>query len=206
MERELPNVFLAQHRQIHAATEAGALNLEDRAVAGLSDWQMRRCSPEHNSTVWLLWHLARNEDLMVNTILLHAPEVFDLGHWQERLGVTRRDVGVGWSIEEVAALSASIDLPALRAYRAAVGETTRTRLTAADFDDFDALVAGAGDRARASGDIAAGQDWAYELVDSMPRRWFLCFEVIGHSYLHLGEALHVAWLLKREKVLEHERR
>ena len=196
MEAMLPKLFLAQHGHIHAGKPPAEPHLEDRIVAGLSDAQMRECLPDHNSVAWLLWYLARGEDLMVNTAVRGAPEVFDRGGWQARLGVARRDMGVGWSMDEVADFSAHVDLAALRAYRAAVAEETRSGLSAADLEGFEELIPGAGERARISGDIAPGQEWVYNLLDSRPRWWFLGFEVIGHAYMHLADAQHVAGLLR----------
>src|SRR5713101_5371493 len=156
MESLIPQVFLTLHAHIHAATTPGAPSVEDRVLAGLTDAQLRQCLDQHNSIVWLLWHIARVEDLTINTGVRSVPEVFDRGGWQTRFGVTRRDIGTGMTDKEVAQFSTQVDVAAVRAYRAAVAQETRTGLTASDFDDLDKPVIGAGERALASGDLGPG--------------------------------------------------
>jgi hypothetical protein len=197
MESSIPQVFLAQHAHIHAATIPGALSVEDRIVAGLTDAQLRQCLDHHNSIVWLLWHIARVEDFIVNTCIRGVPQVFHRGGWQARLGVSRHDVGTGMNDEEVVSFSAQVNVAAVRAYRAAVAEETRASLTAADFDDLDKPVIGAGDRALASGDLGPGAEYVPDMLKTRPRWFLLCFEAVGHSYEHLGVAEHVARLLGR---------
>jgi hypothetical protein len=197
MESSIPQVFLTQHAHIHSATTPGAPSVEDRIVAGLTDAQLRQCLDHHNSIVWLLWHIARGEDFMINTCVRGVPEVFDRGGWQTRFGVSRRDIGTGMTDKEVAEFSAHVDVAAVRAYRAAVAQETRAGLTARDFDDLDKPVTGAGERAFASGDLGPGAEYVVEMVRTRPRWFLLCFEGIGHSYEHLGVAEHVARLLGR---------
>jgi DinB superfamily len=197
MGDSLPQVFLTLHAYIHAATTPGAPSVEDRVLAGLTDAQLRQCLDQHNSIVWLLWHIARVEDLTINTGVRGVPEVLDRGGWQPRLGVKRRDIGTGMSDKEVAQFSAQVDVAAVRAYRAAVAQETRTGLTARDFEDLDKPVVGAGERALASGDLGPGAEYVAENMRIRPRWFLLCFEGVGHSYEHLGVAEHVARLLGR---------
>lgn len=197
MQSSIPPVFLTQHAHIHAATTPGSPSVEDRVVAGLTDAQLRRCLDGHNSIVWLLWHIARVEDFIINTCIRGVPQVLDRGGWQGRLGVSRRDIGTGMTAEEVARFSAQADVAAVRAYRAAVAQETRTGLTAKDFDDLDQPVVGAGERAAASGDLGPGAEYVAENAKIRPRWFLLCFEGIGHSYEHLSDAEHVARLLGR---------
>jgi hypothetical protein len=104
-------------------------------------------------------------------------------------------MGIGWTVEEEREFSARVDLPALRAYRAAVADETRSGLTAGDFDDLDKPVPGAGKRALAAGDLAPGQEWVADWMEERGKWWLLSYQVIGHSYMHLGEAHHAAGLL-----------
>jgi hypothetical protein len=101
------------------------------------------------------------------------------------------------SDQEVAQFSAQVDVAAVRAYRAAVAQETRTGLTARDFEDLDKPVVGAGERALASGDLGPGAEYVAENMRIRPRWFLLCFEGVGHSYEHLGVAEHVARLLGR---------
>jgi DinB family protein len=197
MESAIPPVFLALHAHIHSATTPGVPSVEDRIVAGLTEAQLRQRVDHHDSIVWLLWHIARVEDFMINTCVRGVEQVFDRGGWQARLGVSRRDIGTGMTAEQVAQFSAQVDVAAVRAYRAAVAHETRTGLTARDFDDLDKPVAGAGERAAASGDLGSGAEYIPDMVRTRPRWFLFCSEGIGHSYEHLALAEHVARLLGR---------
>ena len=199
MQSAIPPVFLAQHAHIHSATTTtpGAPSVEDRIVAGLTEAQLRQCLDHHDSIVWLLWHIARVEDFMINICVRGVPQVVDRDGWQARLGVSRRDIGTGMNAEQVAQFSAQVDVAAVRAYRAAVAHETRIGLTARDFDDLDKPIVGAGERALASGALGPGAEYVADMVRTRPRWFVLCSEGIGHSYEHLALAEHVARLLGR---------
>jgi len=190
-----PSVFLAQHAHIHSATTPGAVSIEDRIVSGLTEAQLRQCLDHHDSIVWLLWHIARVEDFMINTCVRAVPQVLDGDGWQSRLGVSRRDIGTGMSAEQVVEFSSQVDVAAVRAYRAAVAHETRTGLTARDFDDLDKPIVGAGDRALESDALGPGAEYVVDMVRTRPRWFVLCAEGIGHSYEHLALAEHVKRLL-----------
>ena len=120
-------MFLTLHAHVHAAATSGehGPSLEDGLCDGLTDAQMRGRPDGFNSIVWLLWHITRFEDVVVNTVLRGVPEVLDRDGWQERLGVGTRLAGTGSSDEEVEEFSQQVDPSAVRAYRAAVGRETR---------------------------------------------------------------------------------
>lgn len=132
---------------------------------------------------------------MVNTAVRGVPEVFDRGGWQARMGVTRRDFGIGWTKDDVVQFSAQVDIPALHGYWDAVGEETRSGLAASDFNDLDKPMIGASHRARESGDLGPEAEFMADLMERQGKWFLLCFEAIGHSYEHLEEAGHVARLL-----------
>src|SRR5262245_41993704 len=98
--------------------------IEDR-FSQLTDDQMRlQPHPGMSSIAWLLWHMACAED-MLNGLLAHRPFVLDEEGWLRRLNLSRREVGTGMTDDEVAELSARVDIGALRAYHAAVGRRTQ---------------------------------------------------------------------------------
>jgi hypothetical protein len=124
--------FLAQHACLHAAaitqdeTPPAACSLEDELFAGLAEESARympRGKP--HSIVWCLWHMARIEDMTLNLLVAGTPQVFVQGGWQERLNTPFADTGNAMSTEQVTRLSQRVDIPTLRAYRAAVGTRTR---------------------------------------------------------------------------------
>ena len=96
------DLFLDQHAAVHSAAVAGnKMSAAERAFGGLSDEQMRvRPREDLNSLAWLMWHVARAEDIMVNQVLSGRAQIFEDG-WAKRLGITRRDFGIGMTSAEV---------------------------------------------------------------------------------------------------------
>ena len=112
-------LFLLRYRCSHPG-------LSRALLADLTEAQIRRppC-PGVNTLTWLVWHMARVEDIGINRFVTDGEQVFDGGDWSARLGVSRRDLGTGMTPDEVLELSARIDVPALHAYWDAVEERTR---------------------------------------------------------------------------------
>jgi hypothetical protein len=112
-------LLLDHQRWVHSTSvtpRGWEWKMEDAVCEGLTDDQLRRCPQENlNSIAWLLWHMARCEDVAVNTVLRGEQEVLDQGNWLPRLGSATRHIGTGDTHEEVRELSERIDLVALRA-------------------------------------------------------------------------------------------
>src|SRR5215813_9404684 len=112
------DLFLEQHAAMHSAAVGGnKMSAAERTFAGLTDEQMRmRPREDLNSLAWLMWHIARAEDILINTVLAGRPQVCDDARYK-RLGITRRDFGIGMTSAEVTDLTRQIDVGALREYR-----------------------------------------------------------------------------------------
>ena len=184
------DLFLIQHAHLHTTAVSGESgpSLEDSLCDGLSPEQMRERPGGLNSIVWLLWHMTRFEDVVVNTVLRGAPEVLDSA-WLDRLGVDTRLVGTGSTDDEVASFSTKVDPMLVREYRATVGR--RTRLWAEREADWTALAAVPDVAARLSAAPTALDDraeWVRALWAKRTGLGLLALPVIGHSYIHIGEA------------------
>lgn len=195
------DLILMQHARVHAAEVADAAEptLEDRLLSGLSDDQLRRHPGDGmNSVAWLLWHMARIEDVTMNVLLAGRPQVLDEG-WLERLNLSCRDVGTGMTDAEVAGVSGRVDVSGLRAYRAAVGRRTRQIIGGLRPDDLTGVPDGAHVR-RLLDEGALGEQarWLATAWESRPKGFFLIMPATGHNYLHLGEAWCVRGLIERD--------
>src|SRR5262245_61852873 len=181
--------FLTRYSDLHRGLVEGLLS-------GLPEAQLRsRPQPGVNTIVWLLWHSARIEDLCVNRFLADRPQVLD--EWHERLGAGRRDVGTGMSDAEVDALSAGIDLEALRGYWNAVSGRTLGLAESFRGSDLDAVVPA--ERVtgvvRAEGAVAPGAEWLTEFwAGGRSRAWVLAQTALLHPYGHYYEARVAAGL------------
>ena len=122
-------LFLTQHAMLHAAemSQSGLWSFEDEVWEGLPAEALRRIPPrQEHSIAWLLWHITRIEDITMNLLVAGRPQLFRQDGWQPRLNISAADTGNATSEADIAALSKTIDLGALKAYRLAVGRSTRT--------------------------------------------------------------------------------
>ena len=135
------DLFLDQHAAMHSAAVGGnKMSAAERTFTGLTDAQMRlRPREDLNSLAWLMFHIARTEDIFLNPVLVGRAQVFD-DTWMKRLGIGRRDFGIGMTSAEVTDLTRQIELDALREYRDAVGRRTREVVGGFKPADWEGLV------------------------------------------------------------------
>jgi hypothetical protein len=182
--------FLVRYEQFHRV-------LTDPAIRQLTAAQIRRRPhPGVNTIAWLLWHMARVEDVGVNRFIADRPQVLEDG-WLAKLGIGRRDVGTGMSDSEVDDLSARVDLDALGGYWDAV--TQRTPDVVASLRGSDLEVVVPKERvervARVEGAVAQGAEWLTEFwAGGRTRAWVLAQTPLLHVYGHYFEARAVAGL------------
>src|SRR5215470_13259143 len=112
------DLFLDQHAVVHTAAVGGnKMSAAERTLGGLTDDQMRvRPREDLNSLAWIMFHIARAEDIFLNPVLAGRDQVFDEA-WKRRLRITRTDFGIGMSSTDVTELTRQIDIGALREYR-----------------------------------------------------------------------------------------
>ena len=190
---DIRELFLDQHAAMHSPAVGGnKMSQAERAFAGLTDEQMRvRPREDLNSLAWLMWHIARAEDIIVNQALAGRPQVFDAA-WMKRLGVNRPDFGIGMTSPEVSELSRQVDIGALREYRDAVGRRTREVVGGFTPQDWDGAVAPEGvERAAADGGFGARTDALKKAFPGRPRSAVLSGIALFHSAGHMGEAATV---------------
>jgi hypothetical protein len=177
--------FLLRHEPLHAL-------MTDRVVADLTDSQFRARPHGVNSIAWLLWHVARGEDIGVNRYAYDREQVLDEGDWVKRVGAGRRDLGTAMTSDEVTEFSATVDVGAIRAYWQAVGARTRETVRRDGTASWTEVV----DPARVRHAIREAGDYGPRVVADrteafyagMTRGWAFAHLAMTHSYGHLGEA------------------
>jgi len=184
------DLFLEHHAAVHSAAVGGnKMSMAERTFAGLTDEQMRaRPREDLNSLAWLMWHIARTEDIIVNLAVAGRPQVADDG-WFGRLRTPRRDLGTGMTSPEVSELTRQIDVAALRDYRDAVGRRTREILGGFADRDWEGEVSADGlERAVAQDALGVRSDALVKAFTGRPRRAVLSGICVLHSAGHIGEA------------------
>jgi uncharacterized damage-inducible protein DinB len=94
------------------------------AIKGLSRDELAfRPRPHSNCIAFLLWHLARVEDLWINRILLAGKELYETKGWYKKFGTPAADNGGGYDVAKLNAWPVPA-LSLLKEYAGAVREST----------------------------------------------------------------------------------
>lgn len=193
-------LFLGQHAIVHSSEMAagGEWSIVDSILNGLTDAQMRsRSGKGTNSIAWLLWHMARTEDVTMNVLVAGRPQVLDEEGWLERLNV-RKDIGTSMNDDEVADFSAQVNVEAIREYRNAVGRRTREIVQNLSPGEWDQKV----DPARvemllSEGALVEGAIRLAKFWGDKTKGFLLAMPATGHNFMHLAEAITVRRELTR---------
>ena len=185
--------FLLRYEPLHAV-------MTDQLFADLSDAQLRACPRGQNSILWVLWHVARAEDIGISRFAEDRPELFDEGKWFDRLGAGRREVGTGMTSDEVADLTTRVSISALREYWAVVGQRTVEIVRKGGSAGWDRVVDPRLIRrvVRDHGDF--GPHVNPEVIESyyagMTRGWAFAHLGLAHSWGHFFEANVIRGVLR----------
>ncbi len=193
-------LFLSQHAMLHAVEMSGAglWSLNDEVCLDLSDAALRLIprGSEH-SIAWMLWHSARIEDVTMNRLVSGSPQLLTRDGWLDKLNVHAVDTGNSMDSSAVAALSAAIDLNALRAYRLAVGRRTREVVQALTPSDLKQKT----DPARLQRVLDEGA--VVQVAQEIIHYWggltvasLLLMPPTRHNFIHLNEALRLKQKIK----------
>ena len=184
-------LFLAQHSMVHSAklSDDSLFSFEDDLLNNLSPESFKRIPPNSNHSIaWIVWHLARVEDVTMNLLVADSTQVLLGTAWLDRLEIHVTHTGNGMSNEEVGAVSSLLDVPALRQYRLAVGRATRrivNRLRAEDFKrriDPESLRRIWDEKAMLPAGRGIVDYWAKKSVAGL-----LLMPPTRHCFLHLNE-------------------
>jgi len=195
LEREALDLAPRQHAQVHASavSQGGLFSFEDLVLAGLGEEQLRfRPGDEPNSIAWLLWHCARIEDVTTNLLIAGQPQVIEREGWLSRLKMSAQDVGTGMGDTQVSQVTSQIDLDALRAYRRAVGGSTRKILLTLASEQLHSSVDPARIKQLLESDVLGqGAEYLAEIWGSWKVGDLVRQPAIRHSFVHLQEAQEI---------------
>jgi hypothetical protein len=198
---EAIHAFLEQHAMLHTASlvSGSRWSFQDEISADLTDQQLRQIPSDRlHSIAWLLWHIARTEDVTINLLLANTNQLLYVDRWFEHLTVPTRDIGTEMSAPDITALSAQIDISALRAYRRAVGQRTREivqQMTARELRQI--VEVERIERVKAEGALVPAAYGVAEYWERHTKGNLLLIPATRHSFTHLNEAGRVRQKLRR---------
>ena len=141
-----------------------------------------------NSIAWLVWHLARCEDIIVNTVIRGGPQVLRRVDWRRELGVDDERIGTGLRDEEVVDFGERVNVDALLDYWRQVRAETASWLDGgAPLEAFDEVPNLHERLASVPAIVPQEGTWVLPLWGRKPVSFLFRWVVIGHGYVHLGE-------------------
>lgn len=187
--------FYDQHATVHSSqvAQSGLWSMYDSIVQGLTEEDLRFCpGPGMNSIAWLIWHMARTEDATVNLLVAGRQQVLSGNGWVEKLKLSAQDIGTGMNDEEVAEFSERVDVPALFAYRVAVGQRTLEVVRSLPEERLSEYI-GPDDTQRLfdAGVLGPRAHRLAKFWEGQRKRFILIMPATGHNFMHLNEALAV---------------
>lgn len=124
--------FFTQHRMLHSErmdpgnqADQKTCSYEDLIFNDLSEEQFRRIPPKsEHSIAWIIWHLARIEDVTMNILIAGCQQVYWQDNWLQRINISFHHTGNSIGLREIHEMSQTVNLQELRSYRTSVGKKT----------------------------------------------------------------------------------
>jgi hypothetical protein len=187
-------LLLDHHAQLHASSVAHSKwSFEDALLHDLTHEQIRHIPVgQEHSVAWLLWHMARIEDIAMNVLVAGSRQIFVKQSWLERLQIDLPHAGNAMTDEERSKFSTSVDVVQLKNYRAAVGCRSQEIFRALKPEGLNHKVSQG--RIQRVWDEAALLEAASGIADYWSRRTIaglLLMPATRHNIVHLNEALKI---------------
>ncbi len=189
------HLFLNQHAMVHSREVSGieTSSFEDEVWQGLEE-SSTRIIPRgfDHSIAWIFWHLTRIEDMTMGVLTAGKDQLFFSEGWDERMGTLVKDTGNQMSYEQVQELSAHLNIPALKAYRARVGLRTRAIVSQLTVKNLREKVNPLGiAQLRQTGSVAVESEGLLEYWGGLTIAGLLLMPPTRHTFIHLNEALKI---------------
>lgn len=196
-------LFLIQHAMVHSQKMSGTKGwfFEDEVLGDILEEQFRCIPPKsEHSIAWILFHIARIEDITMNMLVAGTDQLFVHDHWMKKLNVNIAHSANSMDNWSVTALNTHMDIAALRAYRQAVGRRTREIVRKLKPEELKQKVDPA--RFQKVMDEGALLPEAIGILNYWSKRTIaglLLMPPTRHNFLHLNEALRIKQKLQKVK-------
>ena len=185
-------LFLNHHAMVHSAriSQNKLWSFEDEIMEGLTEEDVRRIpSKEEHSIVWMLWHLARIEDVTMNILVAGSPQVLDVENWLTKLEFKSRETGNALDKAGILSLSSDVNIDALRAYRLSVGRRTEEIIKKIQPVEFTQKVSATRlEKVLVEGAVVEASHWLIDYWGNKTIAGLLLMPPTRHNFVHLNEA------------------
>lgn len=205
-------LFREHHGVLHASgvQGQGQATLEEVLFRDLRESDFRSypvpMADTANSIAWHVWHITRIEDMTVNVLMLGEAQCYHSGEWGRKLGCSVPHSGNEMTADEIARLSAELNMEALLAYRKEVGRKTQHAVAALKPGDFRKRVDSSRlERLRWQGAVKPEALWLLDYWGKKTVAGLLLMPASRHLFLHLNKALRIKHKLQKAGGHEDER-
>ncbi len=146
--------------------------------------------------LWMLWHIARVEDIGLSRFVADVPQLMD-ENWLERMAVKEQHYGTSMTEVQVLQLSETASVKGVLDYYAAVGSRTESLLDTLTPDLLDEVLSEERVRDLIEGERIGGPgtEWVIPNYVGKSKGWCMTHFGLTHGFYHLGQAYMVRKML-----------
>lgn len=184
-------LFLDLHSKLHLSSMTGTEQNEvDTLLNDLLPHEYNIMPTVKDETIaWVLWHIARIEDLTMGILVADGKQLFD-NEWKNQLNALISDTGNALSDDEIMELSRQINTEKLLAYWNAVGQRTRDIVKSLSTDDMKRKVSAEGlEIIKQIGGVTNQEDslWLFDFWGKKDVAGLLLMPPTRHLIMHLND-------------------
>lgn len=200
---ETKRLFLELHSKLHLSAVTGTEENEvDKLLHDLLPCEYRIMPTSKDETIaWVLWHIARIEDLTMNILVANGGQVFN-DEWKKQICSPITDTGNALTDDEIMELSRLLNTEKLLAYRSVVGQKTCDTIRALSADDLRRKVSPQGLEAIKQTGGVTGQEescWLLDFWGSKDVARLLLIPPTRHVIMHLNDCCRWKAHIRGEK-------
>ena len=192
--------FLIQHAMVHSrrVSNMDVWSFEDELWQGLTEKHFRAIPPRGgHSIAWILFHLARIEDITMNMLVEGSPQLYTKDDWGTKLKSTIHHSANQMNDASIVDLSASLDLKELREYRLSVGRRTRAIVKKLKMEELTSGVDPVRiEKVREEGAVIPEAIGIVNYWGSRTIAGLLLMPPTRHNFTHLNEAMRLKQKLR----------
>lgn len=205
MLKEAKELFFDIHGPLHDSIVSGCngKTIANLLLEDLQPDEYKVMPTKDDETIaWVMWHLARIEDLTMNVLVKQGEQIFN-EQLQEKLKVRVKDTGNAWSDEEIIEFSKSVNIKELLEYRKTVGIRTREIVKSLSADDMKRKVLKQDlQRILQEGGVTEKDDskWLLDYWGKKDIAGLLLMPPTRHVTLHLNDCFKWKAIIRSRKV------